>query len=245
MLKKSTVVNSIISEIVSMIKIGVLKPGDKLPSERQLSETLDVSRTSVRTALQHLSYNKIVEIIPGKGTFVLDNAKYIKNVDPAVSLNNTVAINDIDNYKQRLECRLLIEPIAARLAALNATSEQIKELEAIIERMQIYLDTSTLGGLYIEEVAFHNCIASSTGNQYIEEITKGYCISINHQVISYGSIPNLEEESFTQHKAITNAIRDRNAELAEKRMREHIIYSYEQNAKYVYDSSIDIANGIL
>src|SRR5688500_11655529 len=72
--RKVTLVEGVVEQIVAQIQSGNLKPGDRLPSERQLIETLQVGRSSVREALQGLAMMGLVEIRPGHGSFVARNA---------------------------------------------------------------------------------------------------------------------------------------------------------------------------
>jgi len=73
-IKKESTLEVIVQQIKNQIKKGILKPGEKLPSERKLSDLLGVSRASVREAIQALAFSGYLEVIQGKGTYILEIA---------------------------------------------------------------------------------------------------------------------------------------------------------------------------
>ena len=76
-IKRESTLEVIVQQIKDQIKKGILKPGEKLPSERELASLLGVSRTSVREAIKALSFSGYLEVIQGKGTYVLEmSTKY-------------------------------------------------------------------------------------------------------------------------------------------------------------------------
>lgn len=245
-IQKTTVVFEIVNELAHMIQKGMFQPGERIPSERQLCETFQVSRSSLRSAIQHLAFNGVLEVKAGSGTYVCENANALASFSPDVVTERISAEGDeMQNFIPRMECRMLIEPIAARLAALYATPENLVELRAIIERMEVYVQSSSLGGFYVEDANFHDCIARATGNKNIQDIVNNYCVNIYYYLRGFGSIPNLESESMIQHKEILEAIENRDAKKAEALMKEHIMYSYKQNAKYVYYIDEPLREGIV
>ena len=114
----------IISKIRDYINYKNLEPGDKLPSERKLSESFEVSRSNVREAIQTLEYYGLLKSKPQSGTFVADIG--------SVALNGM--ITDIlrlekPDFKSLVETRILLELKTVRLAALRRTKEELKEIE--------------------------------------------------------------------------------------------------------------------
>ncbi len=243
-IKKTTIVYEVIDRIISMIQNDIIKPGDRLPGERQLSEMLQVSRTSVRAAIQHLSYNNILESKQGNGTFVREDVSFIKSLPNKSTTEHALRVNDAGTFMNRMECRIILEPVAARLAALYATPEQISELQAIVSRMAQYVDNST-GGYYIEDTNFHKTLAEASGNTYLAEIITNYCITAIHHLYAFGKIPNLEKSTLAHHKSIISAIERRDAADAEASMLKHILFSLQENAKYIYNSPKTLRAGVL
>ena len=120
--------NSIIINIRDLINHKNLEPGDKLPSERMLSEKLGVSRGNVREAIQKLEFYGLLESIPQSGTFVANIG--------VIAMNGM--IEDIlrlvkPDFKSLVETRILLELKTARLAALRRTEEDLKTLKQALE----------------------------------------------------------------------------------------------------------------
>lgn len=244
-IKKKTVVYEVVDRLVSFIQSGAFPPGTRLPSERQLCETFQVSRSSLRTALQQLAYNGVVEIKQGSGTYVCENAaSLIEKKQEKLSDIICFTGDDEDNFISRMECRMFMEPVAARLAAIYATDEDLCELKEIISRMEVYVNSTQTAGFYVEDQNFHDCIARASKNAMIREIINNYCVSVYYHLRSFGRIPQLAEKSLEQHRMIVNAIEMHDAEAAETAMQEHIMYSFHENARYVYNVKPEFREGI-
>lgn len=245
-IKKKSVVHEIVDQLVSIIQSGGFSAGECLPSERQLCETFKVSRSSLRAALKQLEFNGIVEIRQGSGTYVCQNMEMLNGKrQDKISDILRFSSNDKGSFIPRMECRMIMEPIAARLAAIYAAPEDLKELDDIIDRMEVYVDSTQKGGFYAEDQNFHDCIAKASGNYMIRDIINNYCVSIYYHLKSFGRIPNLEERSLEQHRIIVEAIKAHDPKAAEEEMAKHILYSFEENAKYIYGVVPEFREGIL
>ena len=126
---KSSIVDKIIYAIIDMIDQRVLSPGDKLDSEREFAQKLNVSRTSVREALKSLSFVQLVEIRPSDGTYLTDDINLINEF--CTKYNPLVVLNGID-YQKAYESRKIFESTVTELAANRATEEDILLLRASI-----------------------------------------------------------------------------------------------------------------
>ena len=104
---KSSIVDKIIYAIIDMIDQRVLSPGDKLDSEREFAQKLNVSRTSVREALKSLSFVQLVEIRPSDGTYLTDDINLINEF--CTKYNPLVVLNGID-YQKAYESRKILSP---------------------------------------------------------------------------------------------------------------------------------------
>jgi GntR family transcriptional repressor for pyruvate dehydrogenase complex len=118
----------LVESLKQLIRDGAYRPGDRLPSERALSDEFGVSRPTVREALQALAAMKVVEQRHGSGVYVAPLAVYdlLEPVRFALELNEP-------RLASLFEIRLALEPIAARLAAARATDEEVEELWRIVE----------------------------------------------------------------------------------------------------------------
>lgn len=245
-IKRKSLIHEIVDRLIALIQSGAFQPGERLPSERKLCETFQVSRSSLRTALQQLEYNGIIEIRQGSGTYVSENAEVLIDLHQETASDILAADDhDEDIFMDRMECRILIEPIAARLAAIYATETEIQELDEIIARMEMYIESTHKNGFYAEDQNFHDCIARASRNQMIRSIINTYCVNVYYHLKSFGRIPDLAENSLIQHKKIVETIKAGDAQGAEKAMAEHVMYSFRENAKYIYHVKAEFRDGIL
>ena len=130
-IKKPSITNTVMQRIYDALLHGEIKGGDLLPSEAELSEQLNVGKSSVREAIKMLSAIGVVESVQGEGTFVRTT------VDEA-ALNpltyQMVLLQDAD--EKILELRYCIEPAYTQLAMVNANPEDLKKIRATVESLE-------------------------------------------------------------------------------------------------------------
>ena len=211
--KKSTL-EIIIQQIKNQIKKGILKPGEKLPSERKLADLLGVSRASVREAIKALSFSGYLEVIQGKGTYILEMAtKY----DEIVNF-----FSEFSNYSldYLMEARIMLEGEFARLAALNASQEEIDVIERIFNEIASSKDLNTF---FVKDLEFHLTIAKATHNPFMDGLMK-----IIGEMLYKETEKIIDLSKDTKEYTIKNlcnlvkAIRERKPDEAKKWMIEHI-----------------------
>jgi len=159
---KSRLSEAAIEQIKGLIVSRKREPGSKLPSERELVDQLKISRASVREALRMLEIMGLVEVKPGKGT-------YVKGVtgDLFLPLNNWLSSHK-ETLHNHFEARLVLEPAAAGFAALRATRSDIRKLEEALATFNEKLAEDDIVGLIIADIHFHSLIGAATGNKTIE-----------------------------------------------------------------------------
>lgn len=158
-IKNTKIYEKVMEEIKDLVRSGYFKRGDKLPSERDLSEQLQVSRSSVREALKVLEMLGLIESRQGEGNFINDS---LEN-----SLLEPLSIIFLllgSKTKEVLELRKVIEPETAALAAKNITKEQLKELREIAKELSHTDDIELSASL---DKKFHFKIAEASGNPLI------------------------------------------------------------------------------
>jgi GntR family transcriptional repressor for pyruvate dehydrogenase complex len=230
---KTSLSEEIAIQIMRLVSNGDLKPGQKLPSERDLRLRFGVGRSSLREALRCLAIVGVLEARAGEGTFLAMNQdKFIGRV-----LGWRVA-TERKNVENLLTVRLALEAETASHAALNTTEEQIQELDDIIERMVgIPGDPEQ----YAEaDVAFHLTIAKASANDLIFDLLTLIRGQLQHALLSIGGWPRTTQMSDAEHRGIVEAIRRRDSELARRLMREHIEAGLK---RYQEVHSADEANG--
>lgn len=220
-----SVQKTIISQIKDLINYKNLEPGDKLPSERMLSEKFGVSRGNVREAIQKLESYGLLNSIPQSGTFVANIGVIAMNG----MIEDILRLEDQD-FKSLVETRILLELKTVRLAALRRTEEDL-------EKMKNALDAYTkkvLNGedAVQEDLLFHLAIAkasrNSTMNTFMLMITPEIITNFEtHHVCDKG----LAKKGIKEHQSIYDAIEQQNPQLAKQKMKEHfsVLYQYCYN----------------
>jgi GntR family transcriptional repressor for pyruvate dehydrogenase complex len=217
-IKSVKISDKVYEQLRDMIFRGELRAGQKLMSERDMAQTLNVGRPTVREAIQKLIEQGLIESRRGVGTFVRDEETR-KNNKPLLQLLNGQGFTIVE----LLEVRLALESNSAVLAARRATEEDIRIIEQSLNRL---LDARDLERNLDNELSFHMNIAYATKNIVQVHLMKSF-----YDVLYYGmnlAFPTLikdeklDEMTFDQHITIFNAIRNRNPELAGKTMEKHI-----------------------
>lgn len=213
-IKRESTLEVIIQQIKNQIKKGILKPGEKLPSERKLADQLGVSRASVREAIQALAFSGYLEVIQGKGTYILEIAiKY----DEIVNF-----FSEFSNYSldYLMEARIMLEGEFARLAALNASQEEIDVIERVFNEIASSKDLNTF---FVKDLEFHLTIAKATHNPIMNGLMKiiGEMLYKETQKIIEIS-GDTKENTIETTGELVQAIKKRNAEQAKELMSEHI-----------------------
>ena len=217
--------NSIISKIRDYINYKNLEPDDKLPSERMLSEKFGVSRSSIREAIQKLEFYGILKSIPQSGTFVANIGVIAMNG----IIDDILRIGESD-FKSLVETRILLELKTVQLAALRRTNEDLLQIENALEAYSL----KALNGenAVQEDLLFHLAIAKASGNSTINNLM----LIITPEIISYFAKLHVCDENqsragIEEHKAVFEAIKTQNPQLAKQKMKEHFkaLYTYCYN----------------
>lgn len=215
----------IISKIRDLIIKKNLEPGDKLPSERQLSEKLGVSRSNVREAIQKLEFYGILKSIPQSGTFVANIG--------AIAINGMIEdILRLDepDFKSLVETRILLELKTVRLAALRRSEEDLIEIR---NNLDAYNEKVLKGEDAVQEdLLFHLAIAKAAGNSSLNTfmliITPGIITNFEKYHVCDKDEPVI---GIKEHEAIFEAIKNKDPEAAKQKMKDHfrILYQYCYN----------------
>lgn len=211
---------NVADNILSMITIEKrFSVGDKLPNELDLSEELNVSRTTLREAIRILVALDILEIQRGKGTYVKENA--FKKQQDLEQLSN-IKVNARDLY----EMRLIFEPEAAYYAALRATDSEIKRILEFGKKVE--KEISNHQDRTDDEHSFHKAIAQATHNEFMNKL-----MPILYQAISKGVYLSLQsdkalEDTINDHRMIMEFLEQRNAEGAKNAMKIHIMHAMKE-----------------
>lgn len=213
MLDKRPLPQIIADKIIDLIESKELLPGEKLPSEQELMKELNVGRGTIREAIKSLVSRNIVEIRRGVGTFVAKNTGVVEDPLGFSFINNKKKL-----VKDSMDVRLLLEPSIARWAARNATDSEILEIIELSKKIETaILNDENYSDLDVE---FHTKIANSSRNLVVENLIPILNTNIRSLIDVTHAV--LREHTILSHKKIANAIKERDEEMAERLMREHI-----------------------
>ncbi len=205
----------VVEHVRALIASGEVKPGDRLPPERELARKLQISRSSLRAGIGFLSAMGVLKSRHGAGTFVSSGP-------PALDSNSLSVLGVLHGFLpwQMFEARLVLEASVAALAAERATDEQIAELAEEVAEMYASLDDPA--EYLIHDVRFHRTIARAAGNPILAALME--TITANLYENRLHTVHNSQDlkESAELHREIFRAIRSHNPAAARKTMEQHL-----------------------
>jgi DNA-binding GntR family transcriptional regulator len=199
-LRVRSVVGLAYDEIRSLIVSGAIPPGVRL-GQADLAERLGISRGSVREALRRLAGDGLVEFEVNRGFFVTDSG--------------------LDDVRDRLEARLVLEPGVARLAA-ERRSEM--DIEAMLETIEAELAARTSDAAHDASRAFHTTVAAATGNQaFVKLLDALWIADIGRRLLAQRRrSAEWQGSDIEEHRAIVEAIETGDGDRAAELMRAHV-----------------------
>jgi GntR family transcriptional repressor for pyruvate dehydrogenase complex len=206
----------IVDQVKSLIANGRLKPGDALPPERELMKVFNVSRPTLREALNTLSTMGFVQMAQRRRTRV----KSLVPSNITEPLHHLLK-DDIKVSLELIESRTIIETGNIRLAAKRATLEDIERLEQCLEKMRKKLKDNT--SFNEEDAGFHLAIAEATHNK-IQTHLMFSIYDLLKEKVGLCYYDDETEYIFNQHCSIVEAIKAKDEDLAQARMEEHLSY---------------------
>ena len=215
-IRQIRVSEEVLSQLKESILLGKFKSGEKLPSERELTEEFQVSRGVIREAIRALEITGFVELRQGPtgGAFVIDlSFDHVGNAFLDLFLANKVSIPELANV------RYYIEPEVASLAALNATEEDKKRLMDAQEEEFLIVTTTTARITQFQKV--HHVISESCQNHFYEAISKSM-LRLTFEVVEAVDPDHEALHMPGEHKHIIDAVISANAETAQVEMKTHM-----------------------
>lgn len=208
------VTDQIVEYLKANIESGAWKVGEKIPSENQMVSELGVSRSSIRTALQHLMGIGVLKSYQGKGTFLINDQ--VENWDEA---EYKITSEDCMDIYKVLEFRKLLEPGACVLAMEHCDEKIIVCLETYLEQMNQH--QGDRAKFVRADLKFHEVISRASGNPLLEKsLHKVFLESRkNHEQMNelFGY-----ESGLRYHTKLLEAFRDRDAKRAYEIMEQHL-----------------------
>lgn len=219
-LQKDALSEKIVERLLNLIREKQLRPGDRLPPERELAPIMGVSRPSLREALRALSVMKVVENRQGSGTYItsLQPELFVNHLDFIFTVNDTT-------FLELFEVRKIVEVGLVALAAKSITDEELARLEECLkrstesaERPEAFLQT---------DLELHSIIIEAARNRTLELFMK----SINQINIASrrrtNELPEVRQRTLLDHHAIVAALQAHDPEGAARAMRNHLAHVEE------------------
>lgn len=198
---------------------GDLKPGDPLPSEAQLLDEYEVSRTVLREAVKVLAAKGLVEALPKRGTRVRPRQHW-SLLDRDVLTWKYEAAPDPGFLRDLIEVRRIIEPRAAALAAERATEADLAEMESAFRQMGA--SVGKIEEYIVADMNFHDAILAASHNEILEQMTHAIATALRVSRKITTLVPGSSETSQPEHLAVLDALRSRDGAAAEAAM-SHLI----------------------
>jgi len=213
-INKKTLPMSVVEQIQLLIKDGQLKVDERLPAERELAESLGVSRPSIREAMRILESLGVVTVKSGSGAYL--NSKYL-SADDLIQLQETV---EKFTFLEVVEARKIIEGEIALLAAKNATIQDLANIRESLNKMELM--TGAENAFLLADYSFHMAIADAAKNRVLKEMlktTRSRLMEVNLVVVK---APNQIAAVRAIHKKILDSLVARDGDKARSYMLEHL-----------------------
>ncbi len=208
-------VGAISAHLRRAIETGVYGDGDQLPPERQLAITFRAARSTIRRALDQLERAGLVSRRLGSGTFVTASAPHASAAGE---------LSDLISPLQLIEARFAVEPYTTRLAVLNATRRDLDEMQNALERAERAADDKDAFSRWDAE--FHLIIARASRNPLLLSVYRqinGVRLHAQWDVMKEQILtPDVIQAYNLQHRGIYQALDQRDAQVAEARILEHL-----------------------
>jgi GntR family transcriptional repressor for pyruvate dehydrogenase complex len=213
--RKKRAYEDIVLQIQDLITKGRLKRDDQLPNEKELSETFKVSRSTVREAILSLETMRLVERRQGDGTYVIATSEEVL-VQPLA----TALFGEKDDLIDIFYLRKIIEPEVAQIAAGNAKSEEIEELEKILREQE----NDVIGGgqgVHIDS-SFHHLLSRMAKNRVLERLSMVLMDLLSQTRDEYLQSEERRRISVKGHQRILDAVKSGNGRAARQAMLKHL-----------------------
>lgn len=212
---RSTLPEEIAARLLDLIRAEQLRPGDKLPAERELASMMHVSRPVLREALRALAIMKVVEIRQGAGTYItaLEPQQLVSHLDFVLS-KDPVAIAQV------IETRRVVEVGNVRLAALRIDEPGLGRLERLLEELRASVaDPDRFSSL---DIAFHDAVCDAAGNFLLAQFMRIINTLGKVSRERTGASRTARQRALADHVAIVAGLRAHDPDAAAVAMEAHL-----------------------
>ncbi len=215
-IRRNDLPDAVIERILEGIENGDFQPGSKLPSIQELSEKLQVGRSSTREALKQLQIVGVITVKQGRGTFIREKFD-VESLSESIGYLLTLHRPDILHL---MEARKIIERGTVALAAEKASQDEIEKLYNLLQRMEKEIDNPD--AFAENNVQFHITIAKASKNPILSIFFGSVCDLFLSEQQAVARLLSVSERSLKYHKRIWKAMKDHNVDKAVKEMTDHL-----------------------
>lgn len=211
--------HSIARQIKELIRKGKLEPGDRLPSERELTRELQVSRSALREAFHALEATGFVRVLPGKGTFITDPAAAGSTLESMMWgwLNGgQKALSEL------FEVRLLLEVEAAGLAAERVNGESLQAIKDALRRIAQAAERRNPQEMAEADLNFHRCIFLAANNSLLLTLIDAIAVPLAEMRLAAFQLSGGLPQTVRNHVLLLEAIQSRDSDQARRAMMTHL-----------------------
>lgn len=228
-IQPKSISDEIVSQIKTAIMDGSLKPGEKLPSERDISATLGVSRQCVREAINYLKAVGLLDVKKRSGIYAECIASEL------IKGPLQVIINDIEKVYELMDIRKVLDSYSTYYAAKNATEEDVGRIGRVLSKLEQTIHDFTKYD-YDSEFEFHLLIAQASHNTMLLHIIDSIYDTIMEAIrktidITFSVSKDNRRRMFQYHKAIFDAIRSGDSKKAARNLVEHFEFAETEMKK--------------
>jgi GntR family transcriptional repressor for pyruvate dehydrogenase complex len=224
--ERNTLVESVVDQLLALIKNGSLAPGDRLPSERDLMKSLNVGRSTVREALRSLAMMNLVDMRPGQGSFIKE-----MSLSSIINPEMLSTLMDRNLTADLLEMRKMIEPPAIELAVKRATAEELLNLQSIVDECR---KLHAAGKSTAEPSArLHLEIAHCSHNEVLVMFIESVLGLLTERGTQLELHRGYYDWEINSHQELVDALTARDWHLAHRLMARHL----EESFRWLYDQT--------
>ncbi|WP_307851228.1 FCD domain-containing protein [Nocardiopsis sp. MG754419] len=217
---RTPVTQRTVEQIKAMIAGGEVGPQQRLPTERELSARLGVSRGSVREAIRTLTTLGVLEVRHGAGVYVTA----LRPADLLEAFGVLAEVSPDPTLVEVLQVRRMIEPAATAIAAARATDDDLERIGALLGRLEDTDHHAAPADSGAFDVGFHRRIVACAGNATLSAVHAGLSSpTLNERVWAGHDAEGIAHDLHEDHRRILEALRERDPEAARSAAATHVL----------------------